>query len=83
VFGSDFFEVTAGAVESVEVFASLVLEAPIVETQRNQTSIKDSKIANIIKVILLGYLTYLCLWESLVVERRIQPLMRTELPRHP
>jgi hypothetical protein len=50
VFGSDFFEVTAGAVESVEVFASLVLEAPIVETQRNQTSIKDSKITNIIKV---------------------------------
>jgi hypothetical protein len=40
VFGSDFFEVTAGAVESVETFASLVLETPVVEAQGNQTSIK-------------------------------------------
>jgi hypothetical protein len=49
VFGRDFFEAAAGAVESVEVFASLVLEAPIVETQRNQTSIKK---------ILLNYKHY-------------------------
>jgi hypothetical protein len=32
VSGSDFFEVTAGAVESVELFVSLALETPIVET---------------------------------------------------
>jgi hypothetical protein len=35
VFGSDFFEVAAGAVESVEVLASLVLETPIAKARRN------------------------------------------------
>jgi hypothetical protein len=43
VLGSDVFEVAAGAVESVEVVVSLALEAPVVETWRNQTSIKYSK----------------------------------------
>ena len=32
VLGSDFFEVAAGAAESVEVVVSLTLEAPSVET---------------------------------------------------
>jgi hypothetical protein len=35
VFGSDFLGAAAGAVESVEVLASLVLETPIAKTQRD------------------------------------------------
>jgi hypothetical protein len=79
VLGSDFFEVAAGAVESVEVVVSLALEAPVVKTWRNQTPIKTT---NIIRVTLLSHSSYLCLWESFVVERRIQPPMLAEAPHH-